>query len=125
MPAHIPRPPYAESGKLPDWDTRPQVHDAAGIEKMRAAGRLAAQVLAHAGSLVRPGITTDAIDKAVHKMTIEAGAYPSPLNYGAHRRRALRQDAAAGAAAAGAGPTLAERRRATLGQLPSNSPFLL
>lgn len=49
---------------------------------MRASGRLAAQVLEYAGTLVRPGITTDEIDKAVHKMIIDAGAYPSPLNYG-------------------------------------------
>lgn len=68
---------------MPEWDDSPQVHDAAGVERMRAAGRLAAEVLDMAGSLVRPGVTTDAIDKAVHKMTIEAGAYPSPLNYGA------------------------------------------
>lgn len=59
-----------------------QVHDAAGIEKMRAAGKLAAAVLEMAGSLVKPGVTTDAIDRAVHQMIIEAGAYPSPLNYG-------------------------------------------
>jgi methionyl aminopeptidase len=53
-----------------------------GIEKMRAAGQVAAKVLAHAGSLVRPGITTEELDRAVHEMTIEAGAYPSPLRYG-------------------------------------------
>ena len=35
-----------------------------------------------AGKMVAPGVTTDEIDKAVHKMIIEAGAYPSPLNYG-------------------------------------------
>ncbi|MCO5599232.1 hypothetical protein L7F22_053332 [Adiantum nelumboides] len=28
------------------------------------------------------GVTTDEIDKAVHKMIVEAGAYPSPLGYG-------------------------------------------
>ena len=49
---------------------------------MRASGKLAAQVLEYAGTLVRPGVTTDEIDKAVHKMTIDSGAYPSPLNYG-------------------------------------------
>ncbi len=53
-----------------------------GRAKMAAAGRLAAQVLAHAGTLVAPGVTTDSIDRAVHKMIVEAGAYPSPLNYG-------------------------------------------
>jgi methionyl aminopeptidase len=82
VPASILRPPYADSGRMPDWDARPQRHDAAGLEKMRAACRLAAQVLDHAGTLVRPGVTTDEIDKAVHDMIIAAGAYPSPLNYG-------------------------------------------
>lgn len=48
VPAHIPRPPYADSGIMPDWDPNPQIHDAAGIEKMRAAGRLAAQASMHA-----------------------------------------------------------------------------
>lgn len=50
---------------------------------MRASGELAARVLRHAGAMVRPGVTTDEIDRAVHEMTIAAGAYPSPLNYGA------------------------------------------
>lgn len=40
------------------------------------------QVLDMAGKMVALGVTTDEIDKAVHKMIIEAGAYPSPLNYG-------------------------------------------
>lgn len=30
----------------------------------------------------QPGIKTDEIDEAVHQMTIENGAYPSPLGYG-------------------------------------------
>jgi methionine aminopeptidase len=33
-------------------------------------------------SVLQPGVTTDEIDKAVHKMIIENGAYPSPLTYG-------------------------------------------
>lgn len=49
---------------------------------MRASGRLAARVLDYAGSLVRAGVTTDEIDRAVHKMIVEHNAYPSPLNYG-------------------------------------------
>lgn len=48
---------------------------------MRAAGKLAAQALQHAGSLVKPGVTTDDLDRAVHDFIIAAGAYPSPLNY--------------------------------------------
>ena len=82
VPPGIPKPPYADSGFLPDMSERPQVHDAEGIEKMRAAGLLAAQVLDFAESIVKPGITTDYIDRQVHKMIVDAGAYPSPLNYG-------------------------------------------
>ena len=49
---------------------------------MRAAGALASRVLAEAGRAIQPGITTDAIDVLVHRLVVEAGAYPSPLNYG-------------------------------------------
>jgi methionyl aminopeptidase len=48
---------------------------------MREAGALAADILRLAGEFVRPGITTDDIDVFVHELTIERGAYPSPLNY--------------------------------------------
>jgi hypothetical protein len=51
------------------------------IAKMRAAGRVAREVLDIAGRLVRPGITTDEIDTVVHEETLKRGAYPSPLNY--------------------------------------------
>lgn len=50
---------------------------------MKAACKLAAEVRDYAGTLVRPGVTTDEIDRAVHAKIIESGAYPSPLNYGA------------------------------------------
>jgi len=51
------------------------------IEKMRASGRCAREVLDLAGRSVTPGITTDEIDRIVHAASIERGAYPSPLNY--------------------------------------------
>jgi len=51
------------------------------IEKMRAAGRAAREVLDLAGRAVRPGVTTDEIDRIVHDAAVEKGAYPSPLNY--------------------------------------------
>lgn len=34
------------------------------------------------GVSLQPFVTTDEIDKAVHSMVIESGAYPSPLGYG-------------------------------------------
>lgn len=43
---------------------------------------MAARVLEYAGSLVKPGVTTDEIDRRVHQMIIDNNAYPSPLNYG-------------------------------------------
>ena len=32
-------------------------------------------------ALIKPGVTTDTIDKAVHKFIVDNDAYPSPLNY--------------------------------------------
>eukprot|EP01082_Thalassiosira_pseudonana_P011538 g10206.t1 g10206 contig4:1430610-1431827(+) len=58
-----------------------EVKSAEEIVKMRASGRAAREVLDIAGRLVAPGVTTDAIDAAVHAACIERGAYPSPLNY--------------------------------------------
>ncbi|KAG5051345.1 hypothetical protein AAZX31_02G093800 [Glycine max] len=82
VPDHIPRPPYVGSDILPEIASEHQIHDSEGIAKMRAAGELAARVLNFAGTMVRPSITTNEIDKAVHQMIIDAGAYPSPLGYG-------------------------------------------
>ena len=48
---------------------------------MRAAGRVAREVLDIAGRMVAPGVTTDAIDAVVHEESLKRGAYPSPLNY--------------------------------------------
>ncbi|KAI4313964.1 hypothetical protein L6164_026907 [Bauhinia variegata] len=82
VPDHIPKPPYVGSNILPEISSEHQIHDSEGISHMRAAGELAARVLNFAGTLVRPSLTTDEIDKAVHQMIIDAGAYPSPLGYG-------------------------------------------
>ncbi|KAF7827851.1 methionine aminopeptidase 1B, chloroplastic [Senna tora] len=82
VPDHIPRPPYVDSNILPEISSEYQIHDSEGIARMRAACELAARVLNYAGTLVRPSVTTNEIDKAVHQMIVDAGAYPSPLGYG-------------------------------------------
>ncbi|XP_018480458.2 methionine aminopeptidase 1C, chloroplastic/mitochondrial isoform X1 [Raphanus sativus] len=82
VPDHIPKPPYLESTEPPKISSEHQFPDSKGIVKMKAACELAARVLDYAGTLVKPFVTTDEIDKAVHKMVIESGAYPSPLGYG-------------------------------------------
>uniref|UniRef100_A0A453CRZ6 Methionine aminopeptidase n=9 Tax=Triticinae TaxID=1648030 RepID=A0A453CRZ6_AEGTS len=82
VPGHIPRPPYVGSNKMPEISSERQMQDKETIVHMKAACELAARVLENAGKLVKPSVTTDEIDKAVHKMIIDAGAYPSPLGYG-------------------------------------------
>jgi methionyl aminopeptidase len=51
------------------------------IGLIRDACRLAAEILARAGEIVKAGITTDDINRFVHDLTVKNGAYPSPLNY--------------------------------------------
>ena len=52
------------------------------LKVMRKAGRITAQARALAGSMVRPGVTTKEIDKAVHDFIVSQGAKPSFLHYG-------------------------------------------
>uniref|UniRef100_A0A0D9W9A2 Methionine aminopeptidase n=1 Tax=Leersia perrieri TaxID=77586 RepID=A0A0D9W9A2_9ORYZ len=82
VPGHITQPPYVGKKDTPEIASEIQMHDKVSIVHMKAACELAARVLEHAGTLVKPSVTTDEIDKAVHKMIIDAGAYPSPLGYG-------------------------------------------
>jgi len=52
------------------------------IEKMRVAGRLAADVLTMIEPHVQPGITTDELDKLCHDYIVDVQkAIPAPLNY--------------------------------------------
>jgi len=52
------------------------------IEKMRVAGRLAAEVLEMIEPYVQPGITTDELDRICHDYIVnEQKAIPAPLNY--------------------------------------------
>lgn len=52
------------------------------VEKMRVAGRLAAEVLEMIGSHIQAGITTSEIDHICHNYIVnEQGAIPAPLNY--------------------------------------------
>jgi methionyl aminopeptidase len=54
----------------------------AEIEKMRVAGRLAGEVLRMIRPHVRPGITTDELDRICHDYIVnEQQAIPAPLNY--------------------------------------------
>lgn len=51
------------------------------IEGMRRAGRLAADVLDMIRAEVRPGVTTEHLDRLCHQYIVDHGAVPAPLNY--------------------------------------------
>jgi methionyl aminopeptidase len=58
------------------------IKNAAEIDKMRVAGRLAADVLDMIGAHVNPGITTNELDQICHNFIVdEQRAIPAPLNY--------------------------------------------
>jgi len=53
------------------------------IEKMRVAGKLAAEVLDMIGEHVVKGVTTDELNTLCHNYIVDVqGAIPAPLNYG-------------------------------------------
>jgi methionyl aminopeptidase len=80
VPASIPRPPYVGRDR-PEPFTGSEVKDAETIERMRVAGRIAAQALAVVGEHVAPGVTTDQLDRIGHEFLCDHGAYPSTLGY--------------------------------------------
>lgn len=52
------------------------------IEKMRVAGKLASDVLVMIEAHIKPGITTDDLDKICHNYIVDVqDAIPAPLNY--------------------------------------------
>ncbi len=79
VPAHVPRPDYAQSGR-PRVQGK-DVKSADELARLRRACRAAARVLRVTGEAVRVGITTDALDEIAHDETVRLGGYPSPLNY--------------------------------------------
>jgi methionyl aminopeptidase len=80
VPVHIARPEYVDK-PAPAKFTGSEVKDAETIEKMRVAGRLAAQARELVGSHVVPGVTTDELDRIGHEFLCDHGAYPSTLGY--------------------------------------------
>ncbi|MFD0982385.1 type I methionyl aminopeptidase [Tropicimonas aquimaris] len=58
-----------------------RLHEASDFEGMRAAGRLAADILDRVAPLVVPGVATAEIDKAVEDMVVQAGATSATIGY--------------------------------------------
>jgi methionyl aminopeptidase len=58
-----------------------KIHSKEEFEKMRKAGRLAAEVLDYITDFVRIGATTNKLNELSHNFIIEHNAIPAPLNY--------------------------------------------
>jgi methionyl aminopeptidase len=79
VPASIPRPEYV--GKKVPRTGEPDVKTPEIIERMRVAGRIAAQAMEEVGKNIKPGVTTDELDRIGHEFMLDHGAYPSTLGY--------------------------------------------
>lgn len=80
VPAHISRPEYVDK-RAPTPFTGSEVKDSGTIERMRIAGRLAAEARDLVGSHVVAGVTTDELDRIGHEYLCDHHAYPSTLGY--------------------------------------------
>ncbi len=80
VPDSIERPEYVDRpAPAPFGGT--DVQSTETIEAMRIAGRIAANALQEVGANIRPGVTTDELDRIGHEYLCDHGAYPSTLGY--------------------------------------------
>jgi methionyl aminopeptidase len=63
-----------------------KLHDQHAFEAMRKAGRLTAEALDLLVDYVRPGVTTEALDRLIFDFAIAHDAYPASLNYRGYRK---------------------------------------
>jgi methionyl aminopeptidase len=80
VPGSIARPDYVGLARVPRY-TGPNVQPPEIVDRMRVAGRLAAQALDEVEKAIAPGVTTDELDRVGHDFLVASGAYPSTLTY--------------------------------------------
>ncbi len=80
VPATIGRPEYVGRA-APTPNTGGDRYTPEEVERIRAAGRIAAQAIEAAARAIRPGVTTDELDRIAHEYVVAHGAYPSTLGY--------------------------------------------
>jgi methionyl aminopeptidase len=72
-------PPRRKSGHI-------KLHGPEDFEAMRRVGRLVAEALDMLIEHVRPGVSTNALDKLVFDFAMDHDAYPAPLDYRGYRK---------------------------------------
>ena len=78
---------YVDAALAPQRKTgQIKIHGAAAFESMRRAGRLAADCLDMLAREVRPGVTTETIDRLVFDFALDHNALPATLMYRGYRK---------------------------------------
>ncbi len=73
---------YVDAVDVPEARTGAiKIHGPEAFDGMRAAGKLAAEVLDYITPHVQAGITTEELDRLCHEFIVDHGAVPAPLNY--------------------------------------------
>ena len=80
VPSSIPRPEYVGK-REPTEGLGGNMYTDEEIERVRIAGRIAANAIVEAGKACIPGNSTDQIDKIAHEFLLDHNAYPSCLGY--------------------------------------------
>ncbi|WP_066520089.1 type I methionyl aminopeptidase [Curtobacterium ammoniigenes] len=80
VPREIERPEYVGHAE-PHERGLGDLYTADEIELIRASSRIAADAIDAVAAAIRPGVTTDELDRIGHDYLIAHGAYPSTLGY--------------------------------------------
>jgi len=80
VPSDIARPEYVGNIGPKDY-TGSDVYTPEQVELIRESGAIAAGAIEAAAAEIRPGVTTEHLDRIAHEFIIAHGAYPSTLGY--------------------------------------------
>ncbi|MDQ4500823.1 type I methionyl aminopeptidase [Sinomonas sp. ASV322] len=80
VPGSIPRPAYVGKDSPERYEGN-DVYTPEEIERIRTAGKIAADAIVEVGRHIRPGVTTDELDRIGHEFLVGHDAYPSTLGY--------------------------------------------
>jgi methionyl aminopeptidase len=80
VPSDIARPEYVGNIGPKDY-TGSDVYTPEQVELIRESGAIAAGAIEAAAAEIRPGVTTEHLDRIAHEFIVAHGAYPSTLGY--------------------------------------------